>query len=244
MAAAVLAAEPGVVLPDGAAGPHRLAGRAEQEVGRRRGRRRVTGSSIVMPSDGSSIMSAAAGLTKVSFPSASMAQTPSPMLSVIEESRLALDADLLVQLGVAERAAAHGGQGLQQARGRRRRRARRAAGRPPTSHCGWPATVMAAASSPAAGAGRVRAASGLRSSRRTDSRMVSSTGLLPQPPVGLQRDLVQPLHPGPVIQRREPGADQPALQDQARDRQRQRPRGGPGWPGPGPRRPALPRRPA
>ena len=45
-----------------------------------------TGSSIVMSSDGSSIRPAAARLTNVSRPPASMAQTPSPMLRVIEES--------------------------------------------------------------------------------------------------------------------------------------------------------------
>ena len=39
------------------------------------------------PVDADAIASAAAGLTKVSRPSASIAQTPSPMLSVIEESR-------------------------------------------------------------------------------------------------------------------------------------------------------------
>ena len=45
-----------------------------------------------------------------------------------------------------------------------------------------------------------------------------------QPPVGLQRDLVQPLHPGVVVQRREPRADQLALHDQPGNRQRQHPR--------------------
>ncbi len=68
-----------------------------------------------MPSDGSSIMSAAAGLTNVSVPSAAMAQTPSPMFSVIEDEPLALDMDLLIELGVAERPVAHGGQRPQQA---------------------------------------------------------------------------------------------------------------------------------
>ena len=51
-------------------------------------------------------------------------------------------------------------------------------------------------------------------------------GLLSQAAVGLQGDLEQSFHPAPVMQRREPGADEVALQDQPRNGQGQRPKTG------------------
>ncbi len=118
---------------------------------------------------------AAAGLTKVRVPSAAMAQTPSPMLSVIEESRsrsmrTCWYSSALLRAPVPTAARARSSPRSVSSKGSSRRRPAA------VSQWGWPAMVMAAAGSPADGADRVTAASGLRRSRRTDSRMVSSTG--------------------------------------------------------------------
>ena len=178
--AAVLAAEPRVVLPDGPAGAHGLAGRDEQEVGRGRARRRSPGRRSVMSSDGSSIMSAAARLTNVSLPSASMAQTPSPMLRVIEESRsrsrwTCWYSSALLSAPLPTAASARSRPRSASSNGSSRRRP------DATSHCCLSATVIGAASWPRPGSAEVSAASGLRSSRRTAPRIVSSTACCRSP---------------------------------------------------------------
>ncbi len=133
-----------------------------------------------MSRDGSSIRSAAARLTKVSSPAASMAQTPSPMLSVIEESRSRStwtcwysSALLSAPLPTAARACSRPWSASSNGSSRRRPDA--------TSHCRRPATVIGAASWSGAGSSEVRMAPGLRSSRRTASRIVSSTACWRRP---------------------------------------------------------------
>ena len=242
--AAVLAPEPGVVLPDRAPGAHGLAGRGEQEV--RGGACSVTVADRVvdgMSSDGSSTMSAAAAVDEDQLPGR---VDGADALADVEGDRgepLALDVHLLVQLGVAQRAGADGGQRPQQAAVGRRQTARPGVGPRRPATAGWPATASAPPARPRRGRPRPV---GLRAAQQLAGGVEDGVDhrLLPQAAVGLQGDLEQPFHPGPVIQGAEPGGNEPALQDHDRDGQGHAPTRGPGSPGPGSRRPARRPRPA
>ena len=112
--AAVLAAEPGVVLPDGAARAHGFPGRHEQEVGRRQG----PVAHRVVDRDVQRRQLDHVGRGPVDEGQLPVGVDGADAFADVERDRgepLALDVDLLVQLGVAERPAAHGGQRPQQA---------------------------------------------------------------------------------------------------------------------------------
>ena len=218
---AALAAEPGVILADRAAGPHGLAGRDEQEVGGRRGP--VAHRIVDHDAERGQLDHVGRGrVDKGQAPARVDGADPFPDIQGDRGERLPLDVDLLVELGVGERPAAHGGQGLQQAPVSVIKRLI-----PPPSRGHQPLRPVSDdhRGGQLPGARRVGRQHGPRAAQQPPYRPQDRLehGLLAQPPVGLQRGLVQSLHPAPVVQGREPGADQLAFQDQRRDGQGQAP---------------------
>ncbi len=226
---AVPVPEAGVVLPDRPAGAHRLPSGTEQVVGRG-GRQRGGGLGVVLrrvaggrdvhrgqPDQvggrGVDERQPAGGVHRADALAHAQGDRGEP---------LALHADLLVELGVAQRPVADGGQCLQQvALGVLDRLI------PPPAGDHEP-LLLAGHRHGRRQLARSRVGSCQRSlgaaeqlAHRVQDRV--EHGLLAQPAVGLLRDLVQPLDPRAVVQRGVSGADELAHEHETGDGERQRP---------------------